>query len=60
MVDDWRVAYPDHFRGTETRRNQYHRLITDILKVSDLEIEARIASKVCKGIVLDRKTVMER
>jgi len=32
----------------------------DIMKVSDLDIEARIASKVCKGIVLDRKTVMDR
>jgi hypothetical protein len=60
IVDDWRVAYPDHFRGTVTRREQYHRLITDIIKVGDLDIEAQIASKVCKGIVLDRKTVMER
>jgi hypothetical protein len=59
IVDDWRVAYPDHFRGTVTRREQYHRLITDIIKVGDLDIEARIASKVCKGVVLDRKTAMD-
>jgi len=58
IVDDWRVAYPDHFRGTVTRREQYHRLITDILKVNDLDVEGRIASKVCKSVVLDRKTAM--
>tara|TARA_B110000285_G_scaffold156286_1_gene174404 strand:- start:91 stop:897 length:807 start_codon:yes stop_codon:yes gene_type:complete len=57
MVDDWKVCYPDHFRGTVSRREQYHRLITDIMKVSDLDIEARIASKVCKGIVLDRNAL---
>jgi hypothetical protein len=57
MVDDWRVAYPDHFRGTVSRREQYHRLVMDILKVSDLDVEGRIASKVCKGIVLDRNAV---
>jgi len=60
MIDDWRVAYPDHFRGTVSRREQYHKLIMDIMKVNDLDIEARIASKVCKGIVLDRNAVMER
>jgi len=59
IVNDWKVAYPDHFRGTVSRREQYHRLVMDILKVSDLEIEARIASKVCKGIVLDRKALKE-
>ena len=59
IVDDWKVAYPDHFRGTASRREQYHRLIMDIMKVNDLDVENRIASKVCKGIVLDRKTVME-
>jgi hypothetical protein len=58
IVDDWKVAYPDHFRGTVSRREQYHRLIMDILKVSDLDVEGRIASKVCKGVVLDRKTAM--
>jgi len=60
MVDDWRVAYPDHFRGTATRRDQYHRLVTNIMRVHDLDVEARIVSKVCKGVILDRKTVMER
>ena len=58
MVDDWRVVYPDHFRGTVSRREQYHRLVTDIMRVNDLDVEARITSKVCKGIVLDRKTAM--
>jgi len=58
MIDDWRVAYPDHFRGTVSRREQYHRLISDIMKVNDLDVEARIASKVCKGTVLDRKEAM--
>ena len=60
MVDDWKVAYPEHFRGTVSLREQYHRLIMDILKVSDLDVEGRIASKVCKGVVLDRKVAMER
>ena len=60
MVDDWRLAYPDHFRGTATRREQYHRLVTNIMRVHDLEVEARIVSKVCKGVILDRKSVMER
>jgi hypothetical protein len=54
----WREEYPDHYRGTVSRRNQYHRLITNILKVSDLSVEAKITSVVCKGIVLDRKTAM--
>jgi hypothetical protein len=58
IVDDWRVAYPDHFRGTVSRREQYHRLISDIIKVDDLDIEARIASKICKGVILDRKAAM--
>ena len=56
IVDEWKVVYPEHFRGTVSRREQYHRLIMDILKVSDLDVEARIASKLCKGIILDRKT----
>jgi hypothetical protein len=59
VVEDWRVAYPDHFRGTASRREQYHRLITNITKMVDVEIEAQIASKVCKGIVLDRKALKE-
>ena len=57
-VPAWREAYPDHYRGTVSRRNQYHRLITNILKVSDLKVEAKITGVVCKGIVLDRKTAM--
>ena len=60
MVDDWRVVYPDHFRGTVTRREQYHRLIADIMRVNDLDVEARIASKICKGVILDRKSIMDR
>jgi hypothetical protein len=56
IVDEWKLVYPEHFHGTVSRREQYHRLITDILKVSDHEVEARIASKLCKGIILDRKT----
>jgi hypothetical protein len=56
VVPAWREAYPDHFRGTVSRRNQYHRLITNILKVSDLKVEAKIAGVVCKGVILDRKT----
>jgi hypothetical protein len=58
VVPEWQEEYPDHFHGTVSRREQYHRLITDVIKVSDLEIEARIASKVCKGVVLDRKEAM--
>jgi len=60
MVDDWRVVYPDHFRGTVSRREQYHRLVTDIMRVNDLDVEARITSKVCKGVILDRKSIMDR
>jgi len=56
IVDEWKVVYPEHFRGTVSRREQYHRLIMDIMKVTDLDVEARIASKLCKGIILDRKT----
>jgi hypothetical protein len=39
-----------------SRRDQYHRLITDVLKISDRKVEAKIVGVVCKGIVLDRKT----
>ena len=59
VVDDWKLVYPDHFRGTASRREQYHRLITNTLKTHDLEEEARIASKICKGVVLDRKALKE-
>jgi len=58
IVDDWREVYPDHFRGTDSRRKQYHRLITNTLKMTDGNEEARIASKICKGVVLDRKEAM--
>ena len=57
IVSDWRAAYPDHFRGSDSRREQYHRLIMDMTKVRDRDVEARITSKVCKGVVLDRKMV---
>ena len=60
IVSDWRVAYPDHFRVSDSLREQYHRLIMDVTQVRDLDVEARIASKVCKGVVLDRKMAMER
>jgi len=55
VVEEWRIAYPDHFRGTVSRREQYHRLVSDIIKINDLDVEARIASKICKGVILDRK-----
>ena len=58
IVSDWRTAYPDHFRGSDSRREQYHRLIMDMTKVRDLDVQARIASKVCKAVVLDRKMAM--
>ena len=58
-VQDWRVAYPDHYHGTISRREQYHRMIDDVTKVIDRDVEAQIASKVCKGVVLDRKTAKE-
>jgi hypothetical protein len=57
VVGDWRKAYPDHFRGSDSLREQYHRLIMDMTKVLDRDVEARITSKVCKGVVLDRKMV---
>ena len=60
MIQDWQQAYPDHYHGTESRRKQYHRLVDDAMSVIDKNIEAQIASKVCKGIVLDRKTAMDR
>ena len=60
MIQDWQKAYPDHYHGTESRRKQYHRLVDDVMSVIDKSVEAQIASKVCKGIVLDRKTAMDR
>jgi hypothetical protein len=58
IVSDWRVAYPDHFRGSDSRREQYHRLVMDVTDVRDRDVEARIASKICKGVILDRKVAM--
>ena len=60
MIQDWQQAYPDHYRGTESRRKQYHRLVDDAMSVIDKSVEAQIANKVCKGIVLDRKIAMDR
>jgi len=60
MIDAWKLAYPDHYHGTVSRRDQFHRLVTDAMSVIDLEVEARIASKVCKGVILDRKAAMDR
>jgi hypothetical protein len=60
IVSDWRVAYPDHFRVSDSLREQYHRLIMDVTQVRDRDVEARIASKICKGVVLDRNVAMER
>ena len=56
MIQDWQKAYPDHYHGTESRRQQYHRLVDDAMNVIDKSVEAQIASKVCKGVILDRKT----
>jgi hypothetical protein len=55
-VPEWRETYPDHFRGTESRRNQYHTLIVEVLKVDDRKLEDRNVGIVCRSIVLDRKT----
>ena len=60
MIEEWKLAYPDHYHGTVSRRDQFHRLVTDAMSVADLEVEARIASKVCKGVILDRKAAMAR
>ena len=59
-VHDWQVAYPDHYHGTVSRREQYHRIIDDVTNVIDKNIREQIASKVCKGVILDRKTAMDR
>jgi len=60
MIEDWKLAYPDHYHGTVSRRDQFHRMVTDAMSVADLDVEARIASKVCKGVILDRKAAMDR
>jgi len=60
MIQDWQKAYPDHYHGTESRRKQYHRLVDDVMSVIDKSVEDQIASKVCKGVILDRKAAMDR
>ena len=57
VVPEWRETYPDHFRGTDLRRNQYHKLIVEVMKVDDVKLEDRNVGVVCKNIVLDRKNV---
>ena len=56
VVPEWRETYPDHFRGTDSRRNQYHTLIVEVLKVDDVKLEDRNVGIICKSLVLDRKT----
>ena len=60
MMDAWREKYPEHFKGSESRRKQYHRLVLEVIKVSDPVTESHIVKKVCSGVVLDRKAVMSR
>ena len=57
VVPEWRETYPDHFRGTDLRRNQYHKLIVEVMKVDDVKLEDRNVGVVCKNIILDRKNV---
>ena len=56
VVPEWRETYPDHFRGTDLRRNQYHKLIVEVLKVDDVKLEDRNVGIICRSLVLDRKT----
>ena len=60
VMDDWRAKYPEHFKGSESRRKQYHRLVLEVIKVSDPVTESHIVKKVCSGVVLDRKAAMAR
>ena len=60
MMDDWRAKYPEHRHGSESRRKQYHRLVMEVIKVSDRVTESHIVSKVCNGVILDRKAAMDR
>ena len=60
MMDDWRAKYPEHFKGSESRRKQYHRLVLEVIKVSDPVTESHIVKKVCSGVILDRKAAMAR
>jgi len=55
MMDDWRAKYPEHRCGSESHRKQYHRLVMEVIKVSDRVTESQIVSKVCNGVILDRK-----
>ena len=55
MMDDWRAKYPEHRHGSESHRKQYHRLVMEVIKVSDRVTESQIVSKVCNGVILDRK-----
>jgi len=56
VVPEWRETYPDHFRGTDSRRNQYHKLIVEVTKVDDVKLEDRNVGIICRSLVLDRKT----
>ena len=58
MMDDWRAEYPEHRHGSESHRKQYHRLVMEVIKVSDRVTESHIVSKVCNGVILDRKAAM--
>ena len=60
MMDDWRAKYPEHFKGSESRRKQYHRLVLEVIKVSDPVTESHIVKKVCSGVILDRKAAKNR
>ena len=60
MMDAWRAKYPEHFKGSESRRKQYHRLVLEVIKVSDPVTGSHIVKKVCSGVVLDRKAAMSR
>ena len=58
MMDAWRAKYPEHFKGSESRRKQYHRLVLEVIKVSDPVTGSHIVKKVCSGVVLDRKAAI--
>ena len=60
MMDDWRAKYPEHRHGSESHRKQYHRLVMEVIKVSDRVTESQIVSRVCNGVILDRKAAMGR
>jgi len=58
VMDAWREKYPEHFKGSESRRKQYHRLVLEVIKVSDPVTGSHIVKKVCSGVVLDRKAAV--